>query len=158
MANGTFLIKIATKPYLKKYLYHLYGEPLVFSTCNYFGMSVAAFLQRPYEFHKPAEELRRRTDKFNDQLEIFLPERMRAKRFSHDLTDKHIISLNKLFETRFCEDLCKWCELGTIYNVQYKKNLEDFCWRNKIEIPEDITYDAIKKKEYRFRISGTVFS
>jgi hypothetical protein len=69
------------------------------------------------------------------------------------LNEHSIISFNKFFEERFEEDLCKHCELAMIYKVEIKKSLEEFCWRHHIEIDRDITFDALKKKEYRHRES-----
>lgn len=151
MAEGLFSVTIATKPYLKKYLQHLYGCPLVFSTNNYFGISLAAFLTSPLSFHESAEVLHCRTDKFTDTIEIWFPDNFKQKRKSFSITDRHTITFNKLFENRFSEDLYKWCDLGMIYQVEFKKSMQDFCWRHNIEIPEDITYDAIKQKEWRYR-------
>lgn len=148
-----FSLVIYTKPYLKKYLHSLYGNPLIFDKDNLFGVTVAAFLDKPLDFHVTKEELRCRTDKYTEKMEVFLPRTILTKRRSlgYDLTDQHTITLNKFFETRFTEDLARWCELGAIYKVEFKKNLEDFCYRHKIELEYDISFDAIKKKEYRFR-------
>lgn len=148
-----FSLVIYTKPYLKKYLQSLYGNPIIFDKDNLFGLTVAAFLERPLDFHVTKEELRCRTDKYTEKLEVFLPKTILTKRRSmgFDLTDQHTITVNKFFETRFTEDLVRWCELGLVYKVEFKKNIEDFCHRHKIELEYDISYDAMKKKEYRLR-------
>lgn len=148
-----FSLIIYTKPYLKKYLQSLYGNPIIFDKDNLFGVTIAAFLEKPLDFHVTKEELRCRTDKYTEKLEIFLPKTILTKRRStgYDLSDANTITLNKFFETRFTEDLARWCELGMVYKVEFKKNIEDFCHRYKIELEYDITFDAIKKKEYRLR-------
>jgi hypothetical protein len=152
MANGFFSVTIATKPYLKKYLHALYGNPLIFSTTNYFGMSVAAFLERPIEIQHSKDVLRRRTDKYEDKIEIKCPTSFLTKgRMGFDITDHHTITLNKLFEERFEEDLFRYCNMGIVYKVEVKKSIEQFCWKHRIEIDGDITFDAIKKKEWRYR-------
>lgn len=131
----------------------MYGSDLRFTTENLFGITVAAFLEKPLEFHKTKEELRCRTDRYTEPMTIQLHKSFLSKRRSYgfDISDASTISFNKLFETRFNEDLLRWCELGVIYKVEYKKNIEDFCMRHKIELEYDITFEAIKKKEYRFR-------
>jgi len=153
--RGFFSITIQTKPYLKKYLQSLYGEPLMFTTDNSFGIIVESLLTRPTEDHHSAVELKQRFDKFTAPLEIFIPNRYLFKRKGFAITDRHTISLNKFFEKQFSEQLLSWCEMGVIYEVEFKKNIEDFCWRHKINIGEeaddDITFDALKKKEWRFR-------
>lgn len=114
---------------------------------------MAAYLEKPLEFHHTKEQLRCRTDKYSEPLQIHLHKSILTKRrgLGFDISDASTISINKFFETRFNEDLKKWCELGTIYKVEYKKNIEDFCMRHRIELEYDITFEAIKKKEYRFR-------
>ena len=98
-----FSLVIYTKPYLKKYLHSLYGNPLIFDKDNLFGVTVAAFLDKPLDFHVTKEELRCRTDKYTEKMEVFLPKTILTKRRSlgYDLTDQHTITLNKFFETRF---------------------------------------------------------
>lgn len=92
-------------------------------------------------------------DKYSEKMEIFLPKTIltKSRPLGYDLSDQHTITINKFFETRFTEDIARWCELGAIYKVEFKKNIEDFCHRHKIEIEYDITFEAIKKKEYRLR-------
>jgi hypothetical protein len=153
--KGFFSVTIQTKPYLKKYLQSLYGDPLIFTTHNSFGIIAEALLTRPLEDHNSQEVLRQRFDKYTTQLTFFVPKRNLLKRKGFTVTPPHILSLNKFFEKQFCEHLLHWCEMGVVYKVEYKKNIEDFCWRHKISIGEeaddDITFDALKKKEWRFR-------
>jgi hypothetical protein len=152
--KGFFSITIQTKPYLKKYLQSLYGDPLIFSTENSFGIVVESLLSRPLEDHNNPEVLRQRFDKYTTSLELFIPIRNIFKRKGFAITQRQILSLNKFFEKQFCEQLLSWCEMGVIYKVEYKKNIEDFCWRHKIlidAVDEDISFDALKKKEWRAR-------
>jgi hypothetical protein len=39
----------------------------------------------------------------------------------------------------------------SLFDIEYKDAIEDFCKRFDIEIDEDITFEALKKKEYRAR-------
>jgi hypothetical protein len=153
--KGFFSITIQTKPYLKKYLESLYGAPLMFTTENSFGIIVDALLTRPAEDHHSATEIKQRFDKYDTPLEFYMPVRNLFKRKGFAITERQTISLNKFFEKQFCEQLLTWCEMGVIYNVEFKKNIQEFCWRHKILIGEesddDITFDSLKQKEYRSR-------
>lgn len=71
--------------------------------------------------------------------------------FGLDLPPQNIILLNKLFEERFEEDLAKHCRLQEICGVQIKHSMEEFCNLHNIVVDEDISEDALKKKEYRTR-------
>lgn len=72
-------------------------------------------------------------------------------KFKTQLPKCNIIYLNKHFEERFEEDLYKFCLVQTASGMQIKNALEAFCKLHHIEIEEDITYDALKQKEYRKR-------
>jgi hypothetical protein len=152
-----FDLSVQTKPYLKKYFQTLYGDPahnkqIFFTTDNLFGICIAAFLFRPIKFHHRKEMLRLRTDKFDATLQIHLPITiLTERRGGFEISDAHTITLNKLFENRFEEDLWKFCLVENIKEVETKDALEKFCTLYNIVIDEDITYEAIKKKEWRYR-------
>ena len=118
-------------------------------------MLVAAYMERPLKFGVTAEELHQRFDSYTVPLEIFLPNHLRDQRRPFTVNDKNTLSLNKLFENHFCEKLFDWVSYGILYQVELKKNIMDFCWRNKISIgdeaDDDISIDAIIKKERRYR-------
>ncbi len=152
MARKHFELTIPTKPYLKKYLHALYGDPLFFTIHNHFGICIAAFLSRPFQFHHRKELLKIRTDKFEDQLTINLPMAfLTSRQAGFDISDNHIITLNKLFENRFEEDLWRFCMAMNLRKRETKDAIEDFCCVYNISIDDDITFEALKKKEWRFR-------
>ncbi len=152
MARKHFELTIPTKPYLKKYLHSLYGDPLIFTIENHFGICIAAFLHRPLLFHHRKELLKMRTDKFEATLTIRLPFTiLTERRGGYDISDRYIITLNKLFENRFEEDLWRFCIAMNLRKIETKDAIELFCSIYNISIDEDITFDALKKKEWRFR-------
>lgn len=154
-----FTITVQTKPYIKKYLHAKYGNPLIFSTDNYFGICLAGLLQRPIRVHKKKEALRLRTDRFNAFLEISCPMSFLTNDvLGFDISDSNVISLNKLFEEKFEEELTFYTTILNICGVETKDALEDFCKNYDIEIGDDISFDALKKKEYRFRKKYTNIS
>lgn len=149
----TFAVTIQTKPYLKKYLESLYGSPLVFTTKNHFGMIVASSLEKPIEFHHKKEVLKRRTDKYDATLQIHCPKTFfKKRRFGLDTSEKQTITINKLVETQFEEELWKTAlYMQAMAGSEIKEALEYFCRNHNIIIDEDITYEALKQKEFRFR-------
>jgi hypothetical protein len=147
-----YSIQIPTKPYLKKYIESLYGTPTVFSIDNYFGMTVCGFLARKFFFRQNEEVVHKAFDKFNDQLQMYFPRWwMSQSHFGTDIPPQNVIFINKLFEERFEEDLSKYCLLMDLCQVEIKKALEEFCRLHSIEIDQHITFEALKKKEYRTR-------
>jgi len=145
---------IPTKPYIKQYLQALYGNPVIFNSSNSLGIILVALLERPFKSHKRKDILSFRVfDKFDTPMHTYLPKSwLKNYKYGHTLSDQNIIALNKFFENQFEEDLYKACELARIYKVELKKAMEEFCWRHCIEIEEHISFEALKKKEYRFRI------
>jgi hypothetical protein len=148
-----FALTLNTKPFLKKYLQSLYGSPIIFSSNNCLGVILIGLLERPYKPHKNTEAIQYRVfDKYDCPIEIFLPKTFLTKyRYGHTLSDQHVITLNKFFENMFEEDLGKEMVLAGVYKVKLKKAMEEFCFRHLISIEEDITYDALKQKAYRYR-------
>lgn len=182
MSTGYFKITIATKPYLKKYLQALYGNPLSFNNDREFGMTIAAYLERPIKLHdnatatltKPTDteekrttlgtpapliqirqhqsELTMRLDRFDSLVQINISKRS-FTRYSGglDIQPAHAIVINQLFDKRFTEELYKKAMLLNLIGLSFTEAYKAFCDQYKIEIPEDITMDALKKKETRFR-------
>jgi hypothetical protein len=95
--------------------------------------------------------LKHRIDKF-DQFILIVSSCLDVKNDKWEVAQVGNISyLNKHFEEKFEEELCRHCFLLNLFGIEIKEALEDFCKRQNIEIEEDITYEALKKKEYRER-------
>lgn len=146
-----FGITIPTKAYLSKYLQTLYGSPIVFSTRNYFGTSLLGYLNtRLYVQHESLTF--QKFNNYNTQMIINLPSYwLKERKYKIYLTQTNIIYLNKHFEEKFEEHLYMYCLMKTSQGMQKKDALELFCSSFNIEVPEDITMDALVQKEFRER-------
>lgn len=159
-------VTIQTKPYLKKYLHTLYGNPLRFTSDNEFGICLAAFLHRPvsnlfntdpvpvlaYKSHDNKQILKMRLDSYESFIDIHLPKTfLTERRGGFDIKDQHVIVLNKLFEKKFEADLWRLCTVMNILGVEIKEALTEVAESYNIVIDEDITYEALKQKEFRYR-------
>jgi hypothetical protein len=71
--KGHFTLTIPTKPYLAKYLYTLFGRPIVFTTNNYFGTTLLGYLTTRIYMQNEAHFTYRKFDEFNTPLQVFLP-------------------------------------------------------------------------------------
>lgn len=147
-----YSLYIPTKTFLRKYLSALYGDPIVINAKNYFGLSVIGYLDRKF-YHRQADAvIQQQFDKFTDRLHLHLPAWwIRQTHFGTDLPLQNIIYLNKLFEERFEEDLSKYCVLMNTVGIELKDAREDFCKLFNIELEIDMTDEALKQKEFRFR-------
>lgn len=147
-----FTLKILTKPYLKKYIHSLYGRTVIFSSANQFGTIILALLDKPSTIRERKEKIKMKLDEYNVELLIFCPIWFIKKNmYGFDISDNHMISLNKYIEQRFTEDLFKFCYIMNKCGISLEEAMEEFCKCHNIEIDDDITMDALKKKEYRYR-------
>lgn len=146
-----FGITIPTKPYLSKYLQALYGSPIVFTTRTYFGTSLLGYLNtRLYTQHESLTFQKFNT--FSCNLQVMLPNYwVNERKYMIYLTQTNIIYLNKHFEEKFEEDLYRFCLLQTSKGMQRQKTIELFCNLHNIELDQDISLDALIKKEFRQR-------
>lgn len=55
--------------------------------------------------------------------------------------------------TRFTLDLFRFCYMMSLFGVSIEDALYEFCKVYDLEIDIDITFDALKQKEYRYRNS-----
>lgn len=125
-----FTLTIPTKPYLAKYLYTLYGEPIVFTTDNYFGTTLLGYLTTRIYMQSETHFSYRKFDQFNTPLQIHLPYYwLRSYQYKTEIRKCNIIYLNKHFEEKFEEDLCRHCLLLNLLGMEIKGALEDFCKR-----------------------------
>jgi DNA primase len=91
-------------------------------------------------------------DQFSTPLHVYLPSYwLKSYQYKTEIPKCNIIYLNKHFEEKFEEELCRHCFLLNLFGIEIKEALENFCKRHNIEIEEDITFEALKKKEYRER-------
>jgi len=147
-----FKLTIPTKPYLAKYLYTLYGKPIVFTTTNYFGTTLLGYLTTRLYLQNQAHITHRKFDEFNTPLHVSLPFHwLKNYQYKTSIPKVNIIYLNKHFEEKFTRELYWYCHILALTGVEFKDALEQFCKRYNIEIEEDITFEALKKKEYRER-------
>lgn len=147
-----FTLKILTKPYLKKYIHSLYGRTVIFSTANQFGTIIMALLEKPSVIRESKEKIKVQLNEYDAELLIFCPIWFIKKNmYGFDISENHMLSLNKFIEQRFTEDLYKFCYILNRIGVSLEDGIAEFCKCHDIEIDEDITLDALKKKEYRYR-------
>lgn len=119
-------------------------------------MSVLGFLDRKFYFREDKEIVHRYFDKFNTKMQMYFPRWwMLQTHYGTDLPPQNIININKLFEERFEGDLSMHCILHNVCGVEIKDAIEDFCKLHHILIDEDVTFEALRKKEWRTRENFT---
>ena len=145
-------IQLPTKPYLKKYIQAQYGNPVNFSTKNYFGLTVAISLKKPLRSQDSPAAKRIRFDSFTSSINIkAAPSFLSHYDYDLSISENQALTVNKLIEAKFEEELYQFCTALHLVGIETKDALQAFCNKYNIEIEEDIAFDTLKKKEYRFR-------
>lgn len=147
-----FTVTLPTKAYLKKYIEVLYGSPVVFNTNSFLGKVIALALDKSVYPEVNRTIIYKSFDRYDKMLHISLPRVWLEKYYyGTDIHPKKAVYINKLIEDKFNEELFQYCQLLDILNIERKDALLDFCLKYNLEIDEDITFETIKKMEFRFR-------
>lgn len=150
--SSHFSISIPTKPYLKKYLHANYGDPAVFGFDDEFGPFIALALDKNVFSDRNYQVIHKAFDKYTEQLTCFLPKSwIKHYRYGTGIAPKKVVALNKLLEKFFEKELAMYCKVHTKHKVERKTAIEDFCKDNGIDIEYDITFENLKKTEFRYR-------
>lgn len=129
----------------------MYGSPLIFTLDNHFGVMFAALLERPLEIKKSEDKIRMRVDVYDTVMEVHCPMNfLKRNIYGFEVKNEHVISLNKLFEERFDEDLYRFCFAYQLSGREKKEAIEMFCNAYGLEFDVDVTYESLRKKEWRF--------
>lgn len=151
--KGQFSVKLPTKAYLKKYIEILYGSPVFFDTSSYLGKIIAVVLDKNVFPERSRKVIHKTFDVYDKELTIFLPIRWLEKYYyGTDVNAKKVVYINKLIEDKFEEELFMYCQALDLLGIERKDALLEFCAKYELEIDEDITFECIKKMEYRIRM------
>jgi hypothetical protein len=146
-----FQLKIPVKPYIQKYLDIRFKHGIIYSSNNLIIQVVKLVLEG-----KTNNRLfRTRKDftvaHYHSQITIFIPiELVKNRDIGINLSILSIKIINDLFESEFEYALDFYCNYLR-HGEEKQKCLYDFCDKHNIVIDEDISFEGIKKIEYRYR-------
>lgn len=131
----------------------MYGDQIYLTKDDYLGMTLTAFLQRKIQRDRTITQIKRKTDVLDDQIILYLPfSWAKDYHFGTEITNEQVIAVNKLIEERFEEDLFRFCYMFYMTGFKKKQAIEEFCIHYNLDIDTDVTYENLKKMEYRYRI------
>lgn len=148
----SFTFRLPVKRYIQKYLTSLYGDTIPaqmetdigFVVLNTLASRIESKVCRGYNNQWGA-------DPYQGTVTFTIPYHY------FYLTKKELsiytcILLNRYFENKFEEDLSRYVDMqDTEGRGKYKAAIEAFAYQYNVEIEEDISFDALKKMEYRAR-------
>jgi hypothetical protein len=152
IAKSYFKVEIKTKPFLKKYLLSLYGDPLILSVSNPIGLFVTATLEKAVYPTATKEIVHRSYEKYKDTITVSLPLIWLKKYYyGTGVSESRTVFINRFFEGMFQKELSDYCENKSKDKGDRQQAIYDFCAGHNIDIPTDITFDNLKQTEFRYR-------
>ncbi|RYD85577.1 MAG: hypothetical protein EOP84_02050 [Verrucomicrobiaceae bacterium] len=149
-----FNVDLPTKKYLKKYLYSCYGAPLVASYDTDLGDRLLSKLSSKLPCKLPDSDRRILIRRLTASVQIKVPIDY-IRRINASPSDDTVILINRFFEQKFKEEMFHVVERASWLQISKKYSIQSFANNHGIEIGEeetdDITYEALKQMEHRFR-------
>lgn len=156
MPPTTFTLSIPCKSYIRKYFNFVYGMPVALNHTSDFGDTILTKMATTplSRVSKRVLNIPERKEDFSDELKFSLPKDT-LYRINTELTEQQVHSINRYLENVFETDLYMIVACASVFGIEKKLAIERFAERHRIRIDEDITYEALQKKEYRYRKSST---
>jgi hypothetical protein len=154
MATKYFSVQIPTSTYIKKFIQKRCGNPVAINNNSLLGVVLIAVMDKPkYHVHLKPHEKESCFKSYTDNLACVAPLSL-LKDYHFSLTKDQVIQINRYFEQSFKEALYIHCT----HRVNHQKRVKgyddaifEFAELYKIAIGQDVTFDCLKKMEYRKR-------
>lgn len=151
----TFSVQIPTSPHIKCLIRHEFGDPIPINNQSLIGVFLIGVLEKK-SFHTPLPNGKAdlRLHYFTERVTCVAPMSL-LKDFGWNIKRDHIIQFNRFFEEHFDRELYIHVKRNTLADARYagyKQALESFAAQYFIELEKDISFETLKKKEYRYRM------
>lgn len=146
----SFTFRLPVKKYVQKYLTTLHGETIPAIMETDLGFVVLMTLSSRLEGKVCRGYNNQWKDPYKSTVTFTVPYHY-FYLTKKELSIHTCILLNRYFETKFEEDLSRFVDSFMVKGGKYKSAIEAFAEIYGIEIEDDISYEALKKMEYRFR-------
>lgn len=154
MQLSAYTLGVPTKCYIRKYFNCLYGDPIALThKCDFGDTLLTKFLTAPI-IRVNKKELAIAFKDYDDKLTFQFPIDM-MHRLETEPSQQQIFGINRYLENVFETDLCMFVACANFFGIERKISIERFASMHRISIEEDVTYEALKQKEYRFRKNST---
>lgn len=155
-----YSVAIPMKPYIKKYVQHIYGSVLRLDHSTTIGSIVLCLLTNDhYSIKISNENADQRLKHLTEKIYIIGPLKAMSYR-GFTLTNDKIIAINRFFENCFTDHLHTFCECSikqTLWRPGVDNAIRTFAESHGIEIDVDVNYEALKKSQYRYRVRHNKF-
>lgn len=149
-----FTVQIPTSTYLKVFIDREFGDPVPINNRSLLGTVLIATLEKQKKFTRLSKIDRDfRFQHFSEKITCRAPISV-MKDFGFALTEDHTIQINRFFEQYFDRELYFFVKHRIRENERYsgyKEAIQEFATHYGLILEEHITYEALKKMEYRYR-------
>ena len=151
----TFAVSIPTKTHIRKYVHSINGHTIVAGHDTLIGSVMMICLANKVTSHTTKEYREARIKTYPDRVQVIVPAHYVFNRHvGLTLSEDSIITINRFLENAFLQDLYRYCRTSiNPLNRRhgYDRSIEEFAGIHGIELEEDVTFEALKKAEYRYR-------
>ena len=149
-----YSVGIPTTSHLCKFLLVEYGNPVKIDNSTLIGTVIISLLGKA-SFHVSMNPLQKKQQSgtYTSTLTCQAPISL-MKDYGHSITMDQAIQMNRFFERFFFEKLYLFVQHRVDKhkrNMGVQEAILDFCSFYEIDTEREISYDALKKAEYRFR-------
>lgn len=150
-----YCITVPCKAYVKKYFSALYGEPFPLNlTSDLADTILTKMVTQPIK-RLSHHQINQAFLHFNDKIKFQLPADF-FYRVENNLNQQQSYAINRYLHNVFESDFFAVVNVAAAFGVERRIAIESFCMKFNITLEEDITYEALKKSEYRLRNSPTM--
>ena len=154
----TYKLYLPTKPYLHKYLRRVYGNPslpgtpIVIDPATDFGDMIITKMSSTLHCNLDKHDIDVRMNRLTEKLVIHVPIHWWYKLGCMELTPHQVIRINRYFENLFESEMHQVVHrANTWLGIDRQVAIECFAENHDIVIEQDITFEGLKKMEYRHR-------
>lgn len=151
----TFAVSIPTKAHIRKYVHSINGHTIVAGHDTLIGSVMMICLANKVRSYTSKEYREARILSYPDKVQVVVPAHYVFNGHAGlSVSDDSVISINRFLENAFLQDLYRYCRSNinpANRRHGYDRSIEEFCQMHGIEIEEDVTFEALKKAEYRYR-------
>lgn len=151
-----YSVSLPVKAYIKKYIHTIEGSPIRFDSNSMLCMIIRAYLQSKAKSGRSRQELISAVSIRRERLEIQIPKtKKNISVIGLHIKEDNIVLINRYLEELFEQELHRFIN-QYIQSAEgrykgYKEAYFSFAELYNIVLEEDITFDGLKKLEYRNR-------
>lgn len=150
----SFSVTIPCKSYIKKYYTAVYGPAIELTHRSDFGDTILTKMSNVSLSKASKKGLNLEFQEYNEHIKFKLPFDL-FYRIENELNQQQIYNINRFLENVFETDIFITIRVAAIFGVQRNTCIRAIADACNIILDEEITFDAIKKQEGRYRHTPT---